>query len=216
MIAVMAMRSFLLICALSAVLSGAAGTGTGAALLEPAQSPGELPRKPPPTPQEEARDRKIVLGELLDRLKTAGDPDTARNIEKAIWALWLRSGSPTIDLLMRQATGFMAEASMNKALKLLDRITRLKPDYAEGWNKRATVFFLLRQFERSKSDIEQTLKLEPRHFGALAGLGLVFDAMGDQKRALKAFRQALAVHPFLPGPAQAVKRLGPLIDGEDI
>lgn len=157
-----------------------------------------------------------LLDSLLAKLKTAEDEPTARIIEEAIWKVWLRSGSDTVDLLMSRAITAMKAEDYPLALDLLNTIVDLKPDYAEGWNKRATVLYLLRDFSRSLQDVERTLSLEPRHFGALSGMGLIFLELGAKDKALKAFRRALAVHPFLPNAKRAEKELAEEIEGRGI
>ncbi len=115
--------------------------------------------------------------------------------EAAILKLWLESGSDTVDLLMERTLKAMDEKNYSLALDFLDRIVTLEPDYVEGWNKRATVFYLTDDYGKSVSDIERVLSIEPRHFGALAGLGTILRELGDDKRALEAYRQALALDP---------------------
>jgi len=102
------------------------------------------------------------------------------------------------------------------AIELLDRVVTLKPDWAEGWNKRATAFFMMDDPVSSIADIRQVLAREPRHFGAWAGLGHIYMAGGDKKRALEAYRKALAIHPYLAKLKDIVERLTPEIDGRDI
>ena len=183
---------------------------------QPVQARPDPPQKPKPTREEDDRQRKKVLSAMLDRLATAEDVQTAQTLEQAIWRLWLQSGSPTIDILTARAIILMNKGAFDKALKLLDTVIRLAPDYAEGWNKRATVLFFMGQYERSRYDISRTLALEPRHFGALSGLGLVMREINDKKAALEAFRRALKVHPFLPGALEAVKILGPEVEGREL
>ena len=93
------------------------------------------------------------------------------------------------------------------ALDYLDRITTLKPDFAEGWNKRATVYFLLEDYAKSIADIQKTLALEPRHFGALSGLGMILSSLGEKLRAIDAYKQALAVDPHLDKVREAMEAL---------
>ena len=164
----------------------------------------------------EAARNKLLLSSLFGRLKQAQDAGSARVLEGAIWKVWLRSGSPTIDLLMQQATKSMSRGQYNRALNLLDFIVELAPDYPEGWNKRATVLYIAGKFQASLDDIERVLELEPRHFGALSGMGLVLQQLGDKKGALNAFRQALSVHPFLPAAKLAVKTLEKEVEGQGI
>jgi len=102
------------------------------------------------------------------------------------------------------------------ALGAFDEIIRLAPGFAEGWNKRATIHYLLGNYDASAADIESTLALEPRHFGALSGLGLVRIAQGDEAKALEAFEAALAVHPHLPGADSHIKELRQRVKGKRI
>jgi tetratricopeptide (TPR) repeat protein len=105
---------------------------------------------------------------------------------------------------------------MDLALKLLDAIIKMRPDYVEAWNRRATVYYLQNNYARSLADIEQVLVREPRHFGALAGLGMIMQDVGDDKRALEAFRKALAINPHLEKVPALVKTLQEKVEGRDI
>jgi len=102
------------------------------------------------------------------------------------------------------------------AIELLNAVVEIKPDYVEGWNRRATVYFLKKDFSAAITDIRQVLAREPRHFGALAGLGMIMQELGDDKRALEVFRRALDVHPHLPRIPDLVKSLTEKVDGRDI
>ena len=102
------------------------------------------------------------------------------------------------------------------ALKLLDATIKLRPDYVEAWNRRATLYYLRNDYGRSLADIQQVLVREPRHFGALAGLGMIMQDLGDDKRALEAFRKALAVNPHLDKVPDLVKTLTEKVEGRDI
>jgi tetratricopeptide (TPR) repeat protein len=148
---------------------------------------------PPPT-ADGARAQQ--LDALFARLKTTKLEEDGDEIVAQIWKLWLQSGDPTIDAKMQQVVLTMGQVPA-LALPILDDIVRQKPDWAEGWNKRATVLFLMGEYDRSLADIERVLALEPRHFGALAGLGLIRIEKGEMREALAAFRLALAVNPFL-------------------
>lgn len=187
-----------------------------AAPVHLAQAKTAPPQKPPSSKEQDDRQHATVLRSLLDRLATIEDEQSAQVLEQAIWKLWLRSGSATIDVLTSRAVSLINEGAFDKALDLLDVITRLAPDYSEGWNKRATVLYFLRRYEHSREDIKRALKLEPRHFGALSGLGLVLRELDDKKGALDAFRQALKIHPFLQGALDAVKILGPEVEGHEL
>ena len=160
--------------------------------------------------------KKALIQPLLDRLAETKDAETAKALAEAVSKLWAHSGSSTVDLLMRQVSKAMATNDANKALALSDFIVEIAPDFAEGWNRRATVLFMQRSYDASMADIGKVLELEPRHFGALSGLGLVLHAMGDKKAALQAFRKALKVHPFMKGPKSVVKKLEPEVEGRGI
>ena len=150
-------------------------------------------------------------GQLLDRLfgqlHKADNEQGAKVIEKAIWQLWAQSGSPTADALLQQATRAMSANSYPVALRILDTIVEIKPDFAEAWNKRATIYYLERQYDKSLADIDVVLDLEPRHFGALSGLAMIRRHKGDEKGALEAFRRVLVIHPQQQRAKRAVKEL---------
>jgi len=158
---------------------------------------------------------KTPLDKLFENLKATKSNADAKPIERKIWRLWLESGSDTIDLLMTRVMKAMEKKDYAAALDLLDRIVHLRPGYAEGWNKRATVHFLLGNHAKSVADIEQVLIREPRHFGAMSGLGLILQQLGREKKALKLFRMALKIHPHMPGPLKAVERLKDAVDGSE-
>jgi tetratricopeptide (TPR) repeat protein len=145
----------------------------------------------------EAAARARRLDSLFAVLKTAKDQDEADAITGDIWKIWLQSGSADLDARMEQATKLMAHGLLQPALGALDEIISADAKWAEAWNKRATVLFLLGEYDRSLADIERVLALEPRHFGALAGIGMIRMEKGDLREALAAFRRALAVNPFL-------------------
>jgi tetratricopeptide (TPR) repeat protein len=108
---------------------------------------------------------------------------------------------------MTWALKAMSEKDYALALDYLDRVTMMKPDYAEGWNTRATVHFLMQDYGPSISDINRTLALEPRHFGAMSGLGMILRELGQDKRAAEVFRAALAIDPFLDNVKNALDDL---------
>jgi len=174
--------------------------------LSPPEPPAKLPR---------VADRNS-LEFLFGALKAAPDQASAKHVEAKIWALWTQTSSDTTALLMLRAKTAMAAKQMDVALKLLDAVVKLKPDYVEAWNRRATVYYLQNDYGHSLEDIEQVLVREPRHFGALAGLGMIMQELGDDKRALDAFRQALAINPHLDKVPELVKSLTEKVEGRDI
>ncbi|OYX00862.1 MAG: hypothetical protein B7Z14_07790 [Bosea sp. 32-68-6] len=128
---------------------------------------------------------------------------------------WARSGSATADLLMTRAQTAMKEKRLELAIELLDRVISLDPDWAEGWNQRANALFLAGDSIRSMLDIGETLKREPRHYGAMMGLGTILRQQGDDKRAMVAYRRALEIYPQLEAVKNAVDSLKIEVDGRD-
>ena len=153
---------------------------------------------------------------LFGALKAAPDEASAKHVEARIWAIWLQTPSDTAALLMQRAKAAMDAEQYDVALKLLNAVVKLRPDYVEGWNRRATLYYLRNDYTRSLEDIEQVLIREPRHFAALAGLGMIMKDLGDEKRALDAFRQALAINPHLDKVPELVKTLSEKVEGRDI
>ncbi len=147
------------------------------------------------------------LEALFERLKEASDTRAARKVEASIWHIWVQSDDAVIGTLMAQGVAAMARNDLRAALGKFDQIVKIAPGFAEGWNKRATVRYLLGDFPGSLHDIERTLKLEPRHFGALSGRGLVLLELDQQAGALEAFESALEVHPKLPGASRNAEAL---------
>ncbi len=185
--------------------------------LAAAQSPGKKWVEPPadvPRPRPADRTRNIDF--LFDALKVAPDDDSAKAIENRIWALWLHSGSDTADLLMARVKQATEAKNLDLGIRLLNAIIEIRPNYVEAWNRRATLFFLKKDYSNSVADIREVLAREPRHFGALAGLGTILSEIGDERHALAAFRQALAIHPHLSGIADEVKRLTEKVEGRPI
>jgi len=135
------------------------------------------------------------LPALFDRLKGASSNDAARDLEGQIWDIWLEAGDPALDKLMARGTVAMQLGNYQAALAAFERIVKQRPDFAEGWNKRATLYYLMGDYKKSLADIDRTLKLEPRHFGALSGLGLVNLQLERYEEAAKAYRRVLAIDP---------------------
>ena len=149
-----------------------------------------------------ADQRDSRLDELFTQLKGVESVSEAKSIEFVIWNIWVQSGDRAVDMLMRDGVESMGRRDYQRALRSFDQIVVIAPDFAEGWNKRATLYYLLGEYGRSLEDIEKTLALEPRHFGALAGRGLVYVELQEDALALKAFEDALVINPFLPAARQ--------------
>jgi tetratricopeptide (TPR) repeat protein len=182
----------------------------------PSKQQKKLPEAPAKLPKTTGADRTRGLDFLFGALKAAPDEASAKHVEARIWALWMQTPSDTTALLMMRAKAAMDAQQMGVALKLLDAVVKLRPDYVEGWNRRATLYYLQNDYAHSLQDIEQVLVREPRHFGALAGLGMIMQDLGDEKRALEAFRKALAVNPHLEKVPELVKTLTEKVEGRDI
>ncbi|MGE0233108.1 MAG: hypothetical protein AB7O39_12305 [Flavobacteriaceae bacterium] len=181
-----------------------------------AQLAADDAQRPSVPPAGKQAHKPPTLTDLLDALSQAQDEALGHALQAQILVRWGQSGSETIDLLMKWALAAMEEKDFPLALELLSEIILLKPDYAEGWNKRATVYYLIDEYALSMSDINHVLQLEPRHFGALSGLGLILKETGDKKNALAAFRRALAVNPFLDNAREAADELTVQVEGRGI
>ncbi len=147
------------------------------------------------------------LEPLFDALKNAGDQGEVGAAEQAIWGIWMESGNAEVDQLLRQGSVHMQFHSFGAALGHFNAVIEARPDFAEGWNKRATLYFLMGEYAKSIADCEKTLALEPRHFGALFGLGLIYTQLKDEAKAIEAFEKALSVHPHLQNAPEIVQRL---------
>jgi predicted Zn-dependent protease len=202
-----------------ALLALAAGALLGAAVAMPAfaQEPGSKWVKPPKTLQNSGRgDQSYTLDTLFEALKVAPDESSSKAIEERIWAKWMLSGSDTCNLLMTRVKAAADGKDYDLAIKLLNAIITIKPDFVEAWNQRATVFYLKNDFGSAIADLSQVLAREPRHFGALSGLGLILQDIGDDKDALEAYRKALAIDPHLEHIPDVVKTLSEKVEGRDI
>lgn len=158
----------------------------------------------------EGAEAELTREERLDALFVElgqSDAAGAEEIAMRIREIWSDSGSASMNLIFIRASIAMEAGNLAAALEHLDNLVALAPEFAEGWNARATVHYYRRDYEQSLRDIHETLAREARHFGALSGLGLVFLALGNKGAALSAFESALALHPHLPGPTRMVEQL---------
>src|SRR3954453_9125337 len=173
------------------------------------ETPDKLPRVP-------RGDRIKNLDFLFEALKVAPDADSAKLVEGRIWALWLASGSDTTDLLMSRVKAAMDGKDNKLAIQLLDAVIEMRPDYIEAWNRRATLHFAEKDYGKSVADIRQVLAREPRHFGALSGLGFIMQEFREEELPLETFRRALTVNPHLQKIPDFVKTLTEKVEGRDI
>ncbi len=147
------------------------------------------------------------LDGLFEELQSVDDPQTASAVELQIWQIWAQSRNAAVNLLMRTGVSAMEREDYAAALIAFDRITAMEPDFAEGWNKRATVFYFLGDYSGSLTDIDRTLALEPRHFGALSGRGLVFMELERYDLARDALERALEINPHAKGAQRNLERV---------
>lgn len=165
------------------IVAGFIGLAASLLLALPAQSDQNDPRLPP----------------LFDILRETDDPREAQLAERQIWAIWMTAEDETVGLLMRQGLAAMSAEDLKSAFEIFTAMVEIAPDFAEAWNKRATVLYLMGAYLESIADIGRTLELEPRHFGALSGLGLCNAELENDEAALDAFERALAVNPHMDG-----------------
>jgi tetratricopeptide (TPR) repeat protein len=177
--------------------------------IEPMQAPKDLPRA-------QQGDRTRNLEFLFGALKVAPDAESAKQVENRIWALWLASGSDTATLLMTRVRTAIEAKDLDLAIELLNAIVKIKPDYVEAWNRRATIHYQRKEFGQSLEDIREVLSREPRHFGAMSGLGMILQEFGDDRRALNVFRRAIEIHPNLPKIPELIKGLTEKVEGRPI
>jgi tetratricopeptide (TPR) repeat protein len=166
---------------------------------------------PVPTPAvarlKPAQVRAEQLDKLFARLIKTVDASEAQRAEQSIWSLWMTSDSPTADALLAQAMKASANNETAAAIAILDNVIEVHPNYAEAWNKRATVYFLIGRYNDSLEDIEKALELEPRHFGALSGRGMIMRKQGNLAGARAAFEEALGFNPYMDGVKRALEEI---------
>ena len=162
------------------------------------------------------KDRDGQLEELYAQLADAPDPASAGALEKSIEKLWLQTDSDTIGVLMARALKAITEKRSELALRLLDAVVELAPDYAEGWNRRAYVYYLQERSGSALGDLRRVLALEPKHFGALSGLARILNDYGQKKNALKAYQELLRINPHTSGAKEAVDKLSVEVEGQGI
>lgn len=152
-------------------------------------------------------DAKLLVGALRDP-----DEDVRDNAEQALWRLWSRSGNASIDALYATGVRQMSAGDLQQGIATFSRIIRLKPDFAEGWNKRATLYFLVGDLRKSLADCDQVVKRNPYHFGVLAGYAQIYARMEYYERALEYSRRALEINPNMTGVKRNIELLERLLE----
>lgn len=208
-----------------AAASIAAATFCAIQLVIAAEDKQLEPELPPPpaaheTPRKSQRitsqNKAAALAALYEQLRQAPNEEAADLVAKAIERVWRQSGSDTADLLMERAAIAIHGKNLDLALQLLSALVEVAPDFAEGWNQLATVYFMQEDYQKAMRGLRHVLNLEPRHFKAIEGLALILREVGDKRGALRATRQALTVHPHLKSAKQAEDELIRDVEGQGI
>jgi tetratricopeptide (TPR) repeat protein len=200
--------SLLAIVGIAAFVAQAPALAAAPATVAP-QTKLEAPPPPPRTPAE-------AKAELYARLAASKDSDETDGLVDRLFELYTQSGSDTGDLLLARARQAMVADAYPAAQKILDAAIALLPDWAEGWNARATVRYLDDDYRGSMADIAETLKREPRHLGALMGMGAILQSSGKREEALKVYERALAIAPHWSKAEAPVERLKAALAGQDL
>ncbi|MEM1317816.1 MAG: tetratricopeptide repeat protein [Pseudomonadota bacterium] len=191
-----------------------AGSGNGVEESIPLPG-GKSSATAAPTPKRAFEFAKDLDG-LFAQLKRTRDHKQAERISKKIWGEWQTSNSRSIDLLTYWARNATGRKQYDAALDLLDQVIVLRPEYAEGWNQRATLHYQRKDYAKSIADIEKVLALEPRHFGALSGLAVILEQLGRDQQALETWYRVLEVYPANRSAGSAIVRLEEDLAGSGI
>ena len=165
----------------------------------------------------DSEDRDVKLNQLFEQLKKSNNVSIALEIEMKIWNIW--SMHPTQEKLTKslaKGSDLMSKGELEAAYKIFSTIINSAPDWAEGWNKRATVLYLMGRYEDSLSDIDEVLKRESRHFGALSGQGLVQIELRNYEKAIKSYQAAQKIYPTIGTAQIMIPRLRQAIKDEAI
>jgi tetratricopeptide (TPR) repeat protein len=209
------MRTLALSVAVLALLAGPAFAqsqpfGSQTFELPPGFEPeagAEEPAAPPAPPTAE---------ELLEDLAVAESAEEAHDLEERLHTLWSRSGSATVDLLLTRSRVALDEDEDAIAEELLAEVTELAPEFAEGWHQHAVISIRRENFEDAMTSLQQTLALNPKHYIAIAELGQILEEFGDEDKALQAYREALAINPYIEGLSERVESLTRSVEGQGI
>jgi Tfp pilus assembly protein PilF len=174
------------------------------------------PEPPKQQPADSTSTQQKLLDELFARLAKSTDPEESQGIAGAIQRVWMRSGSDTADLLMGRALSALQAKQLPLAEKLLTSVIGVEPEWAEAWNKRATIRFMSDDEVGAMEDIAEVLRREPRHFGAIVGMASILQQAGLKKAALTAYRKALEIYPQQANVRTVVEKLTIEVEGRDI
>lgn len=168
------------------------------------------------SPPDEYAQRKQILTRLYGYLSNAKDKSQADRLATSIERLWLHSGSPTTDILMKRADSAIETGRWSVAETFADAVVKLQPAFTEGWMRRALILFQRRQPTRALRDLRRVLALEPNHFIALDRVGAILESVGEYKPALEAYRKLKRLHPQAPGVTERIEELTRKVEGEQI
>jgi tetratricopeptide (TPR) repeat protein len=215
----MTLKRVLASCA--AALLGASlilGPSRSALALTEAKPPADLPKlKSLSGPKSSIKKaRQELLSFLYTQLEHADSEETADRIVAALEKLWTQSGSDTVNILMQRAGIAMKARNYTLATDVLTALTEVEPRYVEGWNQLATVYFMQENYAQAMRQLRHVLALDPRHFKAIEGLGIILRETGNKKAALKATRKALEINPYLKSAKQAESELAREVEGQDL
>ena len=188
-------------------------------LKAPSVDPSKELDKEPPVPLKPKKklfEMATDLDGLFVQLKKTRDEKVAKRISARIWELWQSSDSKSVDLLTIWARNASGGKKYSIALDLLDQVVVLRPQYAEGYNQRATLHYMMQNYDKSIVDIERTLALEPRHYGALSGLASIFELIDEKEKALETWYRVLNIYPAMKSAQGAVIRLEEDLAGSGI
>ena len=163
-----------------------------------------------------ADDRSSELNHLFNELKIK-DKNLSFEVEQQIWKIWsTHPNNNRLTSMLATGSNFMNNKEYSKAVEIFTKVIDLDPTWAEAWNKRATVLYIIGEFEKSQNDIDQVLKLEKRHFGALAGQGLVNIELENYEKALESYKEAMRIYPSMNSPKIMIKQIKELIQRQSI
>ena len=163
-----------------------------------------------------ADDRSSELNNLFNELKIK-DKNISFEVEQQIWKIWsTHPNNNRLTSMLAAGSNFMNNNEYSKAVEIFTKVIDLDPTWAEAWNKRATVLYIIGEFEKSQNDIDQVLKLEKRHFGALAGQGLVNIELENYEKALESYKEAMRIYPSMNSPKIMIKQIKELIQRQSI
>ena len=164
-----------------------------------------------------SEERELKLNKLFNQLKNNSDASMAFEVEMKIWNIWSTHPSQeNLTQLLANGSNLMTQHKLNKAYETFSKVISLDPNWAEGWNKRATVLYMLGRHEESQEDINEVLKLEKRHFGALSGQGLVQIELKNYERAINSYKEVQKIYPSMQSPKIMIPQLKELIKSESI